>query len=96
METTEELLIEVAEKSLRYYGFIEQYHKTVEECGELVTALMHYHFEKCGYKKVLEEIADVYIMCEQMIMHFDVDAFEKILFEKLNQRSEYLKARGAL
>lgn len=85
-----ELLELVAEKSLRLYGFANQSDKTVEELNELAVALMHYKFKKCDYMRVLEEAADVYITCAQVIMHFDLDKFSQILRKKLTERLTFL------
>lgn len=51
-----------------YYGLSSQMDQTVEECAELIQALNKYKRNTCISTKenILEEIADVEIMLEQM------------------------------
>lgn len=68
--------------------------QTVEECGELIAAIMH-HQRGSSPMEVAEEMADVYI-CLDMLKHcYDanlVDGFIHTKTAKLNLRLEQIEA----
>lgn len=58
---------------LAHHGFENQLFKTVEELSELTTAIVQYYNKGPGESRlrgVQEEIADVYIMLEQIRKQF--------------------------
>lgn len=60
-------------EAVRRYGAVAQKEMAIEECAELINALQK---EKRGRNKrpdVIEEIADVIIMCEQLICIYSRD-----------------------
>lgn len=60
-------------KILAHHGFKNQLIKTVEELSELTTAIVQYYNKGPGESRlrgVQEEIADVYIMLEQIRKQF--------------------------
>ena len=57
--------------SLKRYGITEQVAKLKEECRELIEASDGYINGTDSKAHFLEEIADVLVMIEQMIMHFN-------------------------
>ena len=62
----------------------EQEEKAEEECMELALAIKHYRKGKLSLPDVITEIADVLIMCEQMmIMHDCRDAVNKEIDYKI-------------
>ena len=56
---------------LNHYGITEQVAKLKEECRELIEAADGYINGTDSKAHFLEEIADVLVMIEQMIMHFN-------------------------
>lgn len=58
---------------LTKYGVEEQERQCMEECAELIQALNKHHRKRCDKSAVVEEIADVMIMCEQMALSFGYD-----------------------
>lgn len=50
----------------KHYGFCHQVNKTVEECGEFIAALSKLANDEGSRKDVLEEMADVLVMLEQV------------------------------
>lgn len=56
---------------LKHYGITEQVSKLKEECRELIEASDGYINGTDSKAHFLEEIADVLVMIEQMIMHFN-------------------------
>ena len=56
---------------LKHYGITEQVAKLKEECRELIEASDGYINGTDSKAHFLEEIADVEVMIEQMIMHFN-------------------------
>lgn len=57
---------------LREYGSENQIKKCAEECAELIQALMKNEAGEENVDHIAEEIADVYITCRQMELHFDI------------------------
>ena len=60
-------------KILEHHGFENQLFKTVEELSELTTAIVQYYNKGPGESRLMgvqEEIADVYIMLEQVRKQF--------------------------
>lgn len=72
MTDIEKLMLKVNEgKILHHYGITEQVSKLKEECRELIEAADGYINGTDSKAHFLEEIADVLVMIEQMIMHFN-------------------------
>lgn len=78
--TDQELKIENAHwqtsvmlRALDVFGCDAQMMQTMEECAELTAALSHLKRFRTpeARQEVIEELADVQIMCEQMKMEFD-------------------------
>lgn len=67
-------------KILYHYGFENQRLKTIEELSELIQALC-----KGDYNNVREEVADCFIMLEQLKIYLCESTIDKIIDEKLNR-----------
>ena len=74
---------EVCEKAVQKWGSKAQINMLVEECGELLQALMHYYRGRNNLEDVQEEIADVLMMCWQMRYIFGARGVDEKLQEKL-------------
>lgn len=81
-----------AHKIADHYGLENQALQTVEECSELIVAIMNKRRDKGTVDDIVDEIADVEIMCEQMRYAFDcsgqVDERIKQKLERQHYRIE--------
>lgn len=70
-----------------YYGAENQITKTFEELGELITSIAQYFSKNASSFHILEEMADVYIMLEQLkiIFNFDDRQVERMIKRKLDR-----------
>ena len=82
---------ELLKRIIETYGIENQMLQCIEEMGELIQAINKYRRAKgsssCidSYKQVIEEIADVQIMIEQMRLMFDGAAVDEVIAEKLER-----------
>lgn len=60
----------ILENAIDTFGVSSQIDMAVEECSELVDALMKYNRGRVGVQEVVTEIADVQIMCAQLEIIF--------------------------
>ena len=73
----------ISKEALEFWGYEPQSTMLIEEMGELIKALCKYKrygYEACGDEikaNVLEEIADVHNMIEQMEIYFGKERIEK-------------------
>ena len=86
--------------ALEHFGDTAQICQTMEECAELIQALnktlRHVTDSEQVRRNVLEELADVTIMVEQMKQNFDEgEEFNEILEEKMNKLRGYLENQEA-
>ena len=57
-----------------------------EEIGEVLTAMLHEKRGRCGKEAVLEELADLQIMLNQMVVLYGTDdEFKSIINTKLTR-----------
>ena len=68
---TQEYNTELLKEVLITFGGDNQIDMMVEEASELLNALMKFKRERATAMDVLEEVADVQIMCAQMEMYFE-------------------------
>jgi NTP pyrophosphatase (non-canonical NTP hydrolase) len=85
-------------RSVELFGPSAQCDKTIEECAELIKALCKYRFANnndvltASYLNVIEEMADVQIMIDQLKIIFDrKGVFERIRQEKLARLQKMLQ-----
>jgi len=64
---------EIYNRALSHYGSSRQVDKTIEELGELTTALMKFKHGEATMEDVITELADVFIMTYQMSVAFGFD-----------------------
>ncbi|MCF0219338.1 MAG: hypothetical protein HUK14_06115 [Muribaculaceae bacterium] len=76
------------QRALTTFGFDHQADKTIEELGELITALQHFRFKDAAPELVITELADVMIMCQQLACHFGIDKVQSEIIFKLNRLKE--------
>lgn len=76
------------QKIANYYGLDNQLNKTIEECAELIQALVKLE----SRENTIEEIADVQIMLKQMLYLLDCEKeVEKVMEYKINRQLERIK-----
>ena len=71
--------------ALEQWGFFSQTNMLIEECAELILAMQKYNHRTGDVDNVLEELADVEIMCEQMRLIFDSTHIDQIKKQKLER-----------
>jgi NTP pyrophosphatase (non-canonical NTP hydrolase) len=79
-------------KALQKYGVDAQDDIAIEEMSELTKAIIknrrYRNFET--YENLCEELADVFIMCEQLLMSLDKDKVQSYIDAKLQRLNERL------
>ena len=80
-------------KIIKYYGETNQKIKTVEELSELSVAITHDLAGKEDPENIIEEIADVWVMMNQLIMIYGISEklINKIADEKIQRTLERMK-----
>ena len=76
---------ELLMNAINEWGIEAQQLQLIEECSELITAILHYKRGKCTTADVVTEIADVMIMCWQMQIFFGCDDVDKEIEYKLRR-----------
>ena len=91
MEKQERL--ELYKEAIGKWGEDAQINMLNEECGELITAVAQFKRGRTSHHDVMTELADVFIMVEQIASMMSYDDFEKELDRKL-MRLKDNKLRG--
>jgi NTP pyrophosphatase (non-canonical NTP hydrolase) len=65
---------EVCKRAIERYGESDQLDLAKEECAELIVALSHYQRGRCRMREVVDEVADVTIMLEQVLQALGPEA----------------------
>jgi NTP pyrophosphatase (non-canonical NTP hydrolase) len=79
-------------KAIEKWGEDAQKEMLYEELGELITAVAQFKRGRTSHHDVMTELADVFIMVEQIATMMNYDDFEKELERKLTRlRDEKLK-----
>lgn len=78
------------QKAIDKYGVDAQILQAVEELNELAMDLMHYRKGKAAHRKVVEEIADVRIMTDQLRIIFGEDLTDDAQEYKLERLAKRL------
>lgn len=77
-----------------HYGVENQKYKACEEMAELIQAIMKTETEKIEYSHftlIVEEIADVCIMMEQLRFFFGEVDVDRAIFAKLNRQLQRME-----
>lgn len=75
----------VFRKAIDRYGVHNQKDMLVEECAELIVAIKHEKRERVEAIHVMEEIADVWIMLNQIMMTYDKDTMRQAIVDKIKR-----------
>lgn len=82
---------ELLKEVLDHFGFHYQLRQTQEECGELIVAINHVFRHRANVNSLLEEIADVEIMINQLKLFFDPEVYDVIKRQKLTRIRDFVK-----
>ena len=94
--------IKLLKKIIKKYGADHQIDRVIEECSELVKALLKFRRNKSGSPKaillrrdVVEEIADVIITVEHLKIIFDCETeVSAVINQKLARQLERMEKEG--
>ena len=87
--------INLYKEAILKWGDEAQVNMLNEELGELITAVAQFRRGRTSHHDVMTELADVFIMVEQIATMMNYDDFEKELERKLLKlRDEKLKLNG--
>ena len=75
--------IDLYKKAIATWGEEAQVNMLNEECGELITAVAQFKRGRTSHHDVMTELADVFIMVEQVATMMNYEDFEKELDRKL-------------
>lgn len=79
-------------KAIKYFRRNKQLHMAIEEMAELTNALMKYERGRARDEEITEEIADVFIMLEQLtLMYSSKEDVDNIINQKLLRLDKYIK-----
>jgi NTP pyrophosphatase (non-canonical NTP hydrolase) len=78
-------------ESIVKWGEIPQMDMLVEECAELIIAIEHYKRGRVDHIKVAEELADVYMMVQQISIIMGLPSVEQWLKEKHTRTKRRLR-----
>ena len=79
-------------EAINKWGEEAQINMLNEECGELITAVAQFRRGRTSHHDVMTELADVFIMVEQIATMMNYEDFEKELERKLTRlKDEKLK-----
>jgi len=75
-----------------FWGFEKQARMVQEECAELILATSHVlRGREAAVENMIEEVADVYLMVNQMIAYFGKDAVMKVVDFKSDRVKDKLE-----
>lgn len=81
-------------QAIAKWGINAQLWMVVEECGELMDAIAKYKRGRVNSLSVIEELADVSIMVEQISLYIDRAQFLRIKDAKLQRLSDRLQDKS--
>ena len=74
-----------------HYGVTNQELKTIEECAELISALMHNARGRATADDIIDEIADVMIMTQQLSIIYGQRKVDNRIREKLDRQLDRIR-----
>lgn len=80
------------ERALDEWGFEAQANMAIQEAAELQKALTDLYFGRADDAAVVDEIADVQIMADQLALHFGEDEVRETIEQKRERLTERLEA----
>lgn len=81
----------ICRRILVHYGVNNQYKQAIQECSELITAICHRMDGRATDDAMIDEVADVSIMVEQMANIYGMARVEARIEDKLRRQLERMK-----
>lgn len=78
----------ICQKAIQMFGIEDQTGMLYEECGELLSAINKFKRGRVVQGAVVEEIADVIIMCVQMAHYFGYFDVQNEIRRKISRLTE--------
>lgn len=75
----------ICSKAIETFGINNQKMMAVEECAELINALVKEKRGRVSDDEIITEIADVQIMCEQLMQHYGREKVTRERYRKLRR-----------
>jgi len=85
----------IYEKAVKVWGIDAQKDMVVEECAELINAIIKYRRGRVGIEQVVEECVDVEIMLNQMKEYYNTALWESTKSRKLLKLERLLERHNA-
>lgn len=82
---------DICNKAIEKYGLDAQLTMVVEECAELINAIVKLKRQRSTHEEIIEEMADVSIMIEQISYVFGRDLFFRERIRKLKRLEKRLQ-----
>jgi len=86
----------VYKKAIETFGIEPQRKTAIEEMAELINAMMKYDRGRNSKDDIIEEIADVTIMMQQLAIIYGQEEVQQQIDFKTNRLANKLKEKGAL
>lgn len=77
----------IYQAALDKWGREAQFDQTVEECAEMIAAIMHFRRGKVTQQAVVDELADVLLMVGQMVYMLGEDVVSEAVESKIRKLS---------
>lgn len=81
---------EIYRDTLEKWGVEAQYDQAIEECAELIAALKHFKRGRIGEEAVIAELADVWLMVQQLTYMFGEGKVAAAVAEKVQKLKQLL------
>ena len=81
----------ICRRILAHYGADNQHKQAIQECSELITALCHRMENRATDAAVIDELADVSIMVEQLANVYGRSSVEARLDAKLKRQLDRME-----
>lgn len=79
---------------LNHYGVKNQEEMMIEECAELIVALRHEARGRAELDEVIEELADVLIMAQQLRIAYGYERVDAKIAEKLKRQLKRIEGKA--
>jgi NTP pyrophosphatase (non-canonical NTP hydrolase) len=89
MKTEQEIVLR---KAVELWGGSFQRDVLIEECAELINAVVHERRGRCSNREILEELADVYVVVYQLGLQLGLTEMFSIVDKKISRLEERVKS----
>lgn len=82
---------DIFQATLEKWGEEAQYDQTIEECAELIAALKHFKRGRVSEDHIIDELADVILMSEQLMYMFGERRVSQAIDKKIHKLRSLLQ-----